>query len=199
MNIQVIEEDIEDIDLCQFNLSKKKKKKKKDNEDIKNDDKKKYENKDYNEEDEYDYITLLERAFSMIREKNPNLVSRKKQIIPAPILHKLGSKKTMWSNFSNTVSVLNRGMDHIQSYISYEMSTDCSIDGNYRLIIKGKFSSKNLEPVLTKYIIEYVSCHMCRGHDTYLIKDPITRLTFLKCDMCKSTRSVEPIKKRHIY
>ena len=193
-----IEED--DIELAQFDLSKKKKKKRPSTiQPTNNNNENKEENQEENheeeyKEEEYDYITLLDRIFTMVRENNPSLATRKKQIIPAPILLKAG-KKTIWTNFSNTVSVLHRCMDHIQSYISYEMTTECSIDGNYRLLMKGKFSSKNLEPVLKKYIIEYVSCHMCRGHETSIIKDPLTRLSFLNCEMCKSRRSVEAIKK----
>lgn len=177
--------------LFQFDLSKKKKKKLKDCKDEK-DIKDPSKEEEWNE---YDYVSLLDRAFTMIRENNPNLVNRKKQIIPAPVLCKVGNRKTMWSNFSTIVSVLHRTVEHIQSYISYEMSSECSIDANSRLIMKGKFSSKNIEPVLRNYIVEYVSCYMCRGHDTYLVKDPITRVSFLKCDMCKSSRSVEPVKK----
>jgi translation initiation factor 2 subunit 2 len=142
----------------------------------------------------YDYVYLLDRLFNELRDKHPSLVSRKRQIIPPPILQRAG-KKTMWTNFSTIVSVLKRPIDHIQSYISYEMSTECSVDGNSRLLIKGKFNSKNMETVLKKYIIEYVSCYLCKSHDTSIIKDPLTRGCFIKCDTCKSSRSVTQIKK----
>ncbi len=190
--------DQKEDDLAQFDLSLKKKKKKKKTESSESKENHTENiNEDYmnEKEEEYDYIFLLNRLFNLVRENNPSLASRKKQIIPAPVLAKLGTKKTMWANFSATVQILRREMDHIMSYISSEMTTECSIDGNLRLIMKGKFTSKTLEPVLKKYIIEYVSCHMCRGHETSIIKDPITRLCFLSCDMCKSSRSVNPIKK----
>jgi translation initiation factor 2 subunit 2 len=190
--------EVED-ELAQFDLTLKKKKKKKTKEN------KVEENKDTNEvkenvenvedEKEYDYVYLLDRFFSILREKNPSLVTRKMKIIPPPILHGMG-KKTMWANFSTIAGILKRTVDHIQSYINYEMSTESSIDGNMRLIIKGKFNSKNLETVLKKYIITYVSCQMCKGHETSLIKDPITRVCFIKCDTCKSSKSVDTIIKK---
>jgi len=177
----------EEIDLSQFDLSLKKKKKKKIVEKI-NDKAEEYIF------EEYDYVYLLDRFFNELRDKHPSLVSRKRHIIPPPILQRAG-KKTMWTNFSTIVSVLKRPIDHIQSYISYEMSTECSVDGNSRLLIKGKFNSKNMETVLKKYIIEYVSCYLCKSHDTSIIKDPLTRVCFIKCDTCKSSRSVSQIKK----
>jgi len=184
----------DNFDLSQFDLSLTKKKKKKVVEEniqnIHNIQKKVVEN-DF---EEYDYVYLLDRFFLELREKHPSLASRKIQVIPPPILQRVG-KKTMWTNFSIIVSVLKRTIEHIQSYISYEMSTECSVDGNSRLLIKGKFDSKNIETVLKNYIIEYVSCYLCKGLDTSIIKDPLTRVCFIKCDTCKSSRSVSQIKK----
>jgi translation initiation factor 2 subunit 2 len=190
----------DDEDLAQFDLSLKKKKKKKK---VTEDDKKiekSYDEKDENNKEEYvfedyDYVYLLDRFYTVLREKNPSLAVRKRQVIPPPILHGLG-KKTMWSNFAVVVGILKRSIEHVQSYINYELSTDSSIDGNSRLIIKGKFSSKNLEPVLRKYILAYVSCSMCKSHETSLVKDPITRVCFIKCDTCKSTKSVDATIKK---
>jgi translation initiation factor 2 subunit 2 len=187
------EDNLNDDDLAQFDLSLKKKKKKKILEN-KEDFNEKNQEIEYEENQEYDYVFLLDRFFTKLRDKNPNLVVRKKQVIPPPILHKTG-KKTMWSNFLIVVSILKRSVEHIQSFINYEMSTESSIDGNSRLLIKGKFNSKNLEKVLTNYIIQYVSCYMCKSTDTVLVKDSITRLSFVNCDTCKSSRSVNPIKK----
>ena len=197
-------DDEEDIDLSQFNLNLKKKKKKKKISENNNEVEEKidqvimnqeyHEYQEYQENQEYDYVFLLDRLFTQLRDKNPHLVLRKKQVIPPPILHKVG-KKTMWSNFLSVVSVLKRSTEHVQSFINYEMSTDSSIDGNKRLLIKGKFNSKNLEKVLTNYIIQYVSCYICKSSETLLFKDPVTRICFIKCDICKSTKSVNPIKK----
>ena len=195
--------DINDEDLSQFDLTlKKKKKKKKIVEENSFDNvektKKTDENNDKKEDEyvfeEYDYVYLLDIFYKQLRDKNPSLAIRKRQVIPPPILHRVG-KKTMWVNFLNIISILKRSIEHVQSYISYEMSTECSVDGNTRLLIKGKFNSKNLETVLKKYIIEYVSCHMCKNNDTIIVKDSITRVSFVKCETCKSSRSINAIKK----
>lgn len=69
-----------------------------------------------------------------------------------------------------------------------------SIDGQQRLVIKGKFIPKYIEKLLTKYIIEYVTCQMCRSFNTTLTKDSVSRLHFVHCQDCGSSRSVAPIK-----
>lgn len=183
--------DIEEVgdkeeDLNQFNLTLKKKKKKKvvnntNNEELK-------DVKDDNED--YEYTYLLDRVFKDLREKNPHLISRKKYVMPVLQVLKLGTKKIMFANFNEVVSIMNRNPEHVKSYFASELSSECSIDANSRLIIKGKYGTKHIESILKKYIFEYVSCYMCRNPDTYIIKDSITRLSFLNCNLCKSTRSV---------
>lgn len=42
--------------------------------------------------------------------------------------------------------------------------------------------------------VEYVTCHMCRNPETTLTRDSVTRLYFLQCESCGSSRSVAPIK-----
>jgi translation initiation factor 2 subunit 2 len=83
------------------------------------------------------------------------------------------------------------------------------------LIIKGRFSQKQIENVLRRYISkliwtlkrkgillaknysilfseEYVTCHTCRSPDTNLVKEE--RIFFLQCDKCGSKCAVASIK-----
>ena len=87
---------------------------------------------------------------------------------------------------------LRRQPDHLIQYIFTELGTNGSIDGNQRLIIKGRFQIKQIETLLRKYIIEYVSCKTCKSPDTNLIKE--NRLFFVNCESCGSSRSVTAIK-----
>jgi translation initiation factor 2 subunit 2 len=187
-----------DTDLAQFDLSlKKKKKKKKTEEDLKETDDTIFNltiEENEKDEDEFSYTYLLDRIYRSLRENHPSLVSRKKIIIPAPIVLYVGSKKTMWSNFTATLQAIHRQPEHLQAYVISELNSTCSVDSNVRLIIKGRFNAKHIQSILQKYITNYVSCHMCLGHDTSLVRDAITRLYFLHCDSCKSSRSVQPIK-----
>ena len=67
--------------------------------------------------------------------------------------------------------------------------------GNKRLVIRGKFTPKYIESLLRKYILEYVSCNMCRSFEkTTLTKDSVSRLFFLHCDACGCSRSVAAIR-----
>ena len=51
-----------------------------------------------------------------------------------------------------------------------ELGTEGSIDGNQRLVIRGKYVPKYIESLLRKYIVEYVTCKMCRSANTTLTK-----------------------------
>jgi len=197
------EEELDDS-FAQFDLSLKKKKKKKENKEKEKKDDEKREEKgeekddEKGEEEDYDYMFLLGRMFTMMREKNPDMSVKKRKVIPPPILEKVGTNKTMWVNFISIVQILKREPEHVQTYISSEILCESSIDANHRMIIKGKgkISSKNLETTLKKYIEEYVLCSICKGHETFLFKDPITRLSFKKCDVCKSSKSIAPLNKK---
>lgn len=183
----------QDSDLNQFDLSlKKKKKKKKTPDPVPSQDDEKLTSEF--DESEYDYTYLLDRIYSSLREKNPALFSRTKKIIPVPNVLSVGSKKSMWVNFSQTLQVLHRQPEHLQAYINSELNTQTSIDSNIRLIVRGKFSTKNVQSILQKYIIEYVTCKNCHSTETLLSKDPITRLYYMDCEICGSSKSVPNIK-----
>ncbi|KAJ1931505.1 translation initiation factor eIF-2 beta subunit, partial [Linderina pennispora] len=72
------------------------------------------------------------------------------------------------------------------------LGTSGSIDGSGRLVIKGRFQQKQIENVLRRYIVEYVTCKTCKSGETVLTKEG--RLYFIQCESCGSTRTVAPIK-----
>lgn len=184
-----------DSDLSQFDLSLKKKKKKKKTSDLIEDDHKddKQDSSEF-EDSEYDYIYLLDRIYSSLREKNPALFSRTKMVVPVPNILGAGSKKSMWINYAQTLQIIHRQPEHLQAYVNSELNTQTSIDSNIRLIIRGKFTSKNIQSILQKYIVEYVTCKNCHCSETILSKDPITRLYYMDCDVCGASKSVPNIK-----
>ncbi len=182
----------EEQDLDQFNLSLKKKKKKKIyNENNKNNE---IDEKDEKQEYDYDYTHLLERLYTNLRHNNSNIINNKKLVIPPPSVIALSSKKTLVSNFFEIIRIINRNIEHVQSFFITELNSNCNIDSLSRLIIKGKYSQRQVESIFKKYITDYVICDSCKKSNTYLLKDQITRLYFLNCDSCKSTKSVQPIK-----
>lgn len=190
-----------DIDMDFLKLKKKKKKKKDLDElvaeDEKADDKENAEDSHTTwagEDRDYTYDELLTRVFNIMREKNPDMVSGKKQkfVMRPPQVVRIGTKKTSFANFTEICKTLHRQPKHLLDFLLAELGTSGSVDGNSQLIIKGKFQQKQIENVLRRYIKEYVTCHTCRSPDTILQKD--TRLFFLQCETCGSRCSVASIK-----
>merc|ERR1711906_63503 len=89
--------------------------------------------------------------------------------------------------------MMERSPEHVMAFFFAELGTDGNMDGNQRLIIRGKYVPKYIESLLRKYVVEYVTCEMCRSPDTELTRDPATRLNFCKCLDCGSSRSVAQI------
>ncbi|EMG47680.1 SUI3 Eukaryotic translation initiation factor 2 subunit beta [Candida maltosa Xu316] len=143
------------------------------------------------------YPDLLSRFFTILKTNNPELAgdrSGPKFRIPPPIVQREGSKKTLFANVQEIATVLQRSPEHLIQYLFAELGTTGSIDGEKRLVLKGKFQPKQMESVLRRYIIEYVTCKTCKSMNTELKRESANRLHFLSCKACGSTRSVSSIK-----
>lgn len=103
-----------------------------------------------------------------------------------------GNKKTVFANVADICKRMHRQPEHVIQFLFAELGTSGSIDGSQRLVIKGRFQQKQIEAVLRRYIVEYVTCKTCKSPDTILTKE--NRLFFLQCEACGSTRSVSAIK-----
>jgi translation initiation factor 2 subunit 2 len=143
---------------------------------------------------EYTYEELLDRVVNLLHANNPDLVEKKRRNIKPPQLTLLSSKKTLWINFQEICSMMQRPPEHVYQFFMAELGTEGSIDGHQRLIIRGKYVPKYIESLLRKYVVEYVTCEMCRSPNTDLEKDSGTRLFFCKCRDCGSVRSVAAIR-----
>ncbi|CAH2354029.1 eukaryotic translation initiation factor 2 subunit beta [[Candida] railenensis] len=143
------------------------------------------------------YPSLLSRFFTILKQNNPELAgdrSGPKFRIPPPVCQREGSKKTLFANVQEIAVVLQRSPEHLIQFLFAELGTSGSIDGEKRLILKGKFQPKQMESVLRRYIIEYVTCKTCKSMNTELKRESANRLHFLSCKACGSTRSVSSIK-----
>ena len=51
---------------------------------------------------EYTYDELLERIFSTMRQKNPDMIAgeRRQMVIKPPQVHRLGTRRTAFANFT---------------------------------------------------------------------------------------------------
>lgn len=149
---------------------------------------------EYDHKASYTYDELLHKVIELLETNNPDLVTKKKRNIKPPQMQMLTSKKTMWVNFQEICSMMQRSPEHVMAFFFAELGTDGNMDGNQRLIIRGKYVPKYIESLLRKYVVEYVTCEMCRSPNTVLQKDSSTRLHFLECKDCGSTRSVAQIR-----
>jgi len=147
-----------------------------------------------NSDRDYTYEELLERVFNIMKEKNPDMVTgeKKRFVMRPPHVARVGTKRTSFTNFGEICRLLKREEKHLLNYLLAELGTSGSLDINTQLIIKGRFSQKQIENVLRRYIKEYITCHSCKSPDTHLVKNE--RIFFLQCEECQSRVSVASIK-----
>ncbi|ORZ39604.1 domain found in IF2B/IF5-domain-containing protein [Catenaria anguillulae PL171] len=142
---------------------------------------------------DYTYDEILSRVFRILHEHNPALAGgRKRYTIVPPQVAREGSKKTVFANIDDICNRMRRNYDHVVQFLYAELGTSGSVDGSKRLIIKGRFQPKQIENVLRRYIVEYVTCKTCKSPETILRKE--NRLYFQQCESCGSTRSVSAIQ-----
>jgi len=145
--------------------------------------------------DNIQYALLLKRFFIVLHDRHPDLIgaSGKSHKIPPVQCLRDGNKKTIFANLPAIAKRLKRNEEHIIQFLLAEMGTSGSVDGSMRLVIKGKFNSKQIENILRRYIQEYVSCKTCRSLNTELAKGE-NRLWYMTCQSCGSRRTVPAIR-----
>lgn len=149
---------------------------------------------EYDRKADYTYPDLLDRVVDILTSNNPDLTDKKRRTMKPPQLTRVGTKKTLWVNYQEICTMMQRPPEHVFQFFMAELGTEGSIDGSQRLVIRGKYVPKYIESLLRKYIVEYVTCQMCRSANTELTKDSSTRLQFVNCKDCGSNRSVAAIR-----
>jgi translation initiation factor 2 subunit 2 len=119
---------------------------------------------------------------------------KKKKKLPPPQVGRVGTTRTAWTNFKEICDGLNRAPDHVLSYFLSELGTTGVIDGSDRLLLKGKYLPKYIESLILKYVNDFVKCKNCNTVETEMRRDSETRLFFMDCRICGSSRSVGLIK-----
>jgi translation initiation factor 2 subunit 2 len=102
------------------------------------------------------FIQLLTRFYALLHSHNPELAGDKKKftLVP-PQVNREGTKKTVFANISDICRRMRRQPKHLMEFIFAELGTSGSVDGAQRLMIKGRYTQKNMENVLKKYIGEF--------------------------------------------
>ncbi|KAF9541012.1 hypothetical protein CPC08DRAFT_700888 [Agrocybe pediades] len=144
---------------------------------------------------DYTYQELLTRFYASLHAANPSLLSsasKKRYTIAPPQLFREGNKKSIFANVGDICKKMHRQPEHVIQFLFAEMGTTGSVDGAGRLVIRGRFQQKQIENVLRRYMVEYVTCKTCKSPDTLLTKE--NRIFFMACESCGSRRSVNAIK-----
>ncbi|KAH9816850.1 eukaryotic translation initiation factor 2 subunit beta [Melampsora americana] len=144
---------------------------------------------------DYTYDELLGRFYQALYLSHPSLSGggvKKRYTLAPPSVHREGNKRSIWANVAEICKKMHRQPEHVIQFLFAELGTSGSVDGSGNLVIKGRFQQKQIEAVLRRYIVEYVTCKTCKSPDTLLEKD--NRLYFVTCESCGSKRSVSAIK-----
>lgn len=129
------------------------------------------------------YMKLLDRAWSQLP---PEVTKKDRFELPKPVSSIAGNRTVLY-NFKEVSDRLRRNNEHLLKYLSGELATAGTIDGN-RAIFQGKFDNKTLERLLERYTQEFVLCPTCHQPDTKIVREE--RLYFLVCEACGARSSI---------
>ena len=141
------------------------------------------------------FSDLLERIYDQMRVNNPLLTKKNKLTIAPPNVGPLGTKKCVWGNFEEIIKSIDRKLEHAQSYVAAELGTEVSLNEKNQLVMKGRFTAKQIQAILKNYLKDYVKCNNCKSYKTSLERDTTTRMYILKCKACGASISVSNITK----
>ncbi|MFQ5909174.1 MAG: translation initiation factor IF-2 subunit beta [Thermoplasmata archaeon] len=131
-----------------------------------------------------DYENLLKRARENLPER---IITRERFRVPEVDVF-LEGKTTVFRNFEEIASAINREPSQILVYLLRELGRAGTIDGK-RVVFKGRVPASEIEKRLKGYIETFVLCSECRRPDTRLVKEG--RVTLLECDACGAHRPVK--------
>lgn len=105
------------------------------------------------------YDSLLHRFFALLHDSHPDLATSggKSYKIPPPQCLREGNKKTIFANINDICKRMKRTDEHVTQFLFAELGTSGSVDGNRRLVIKGRFQQKQIENVLRRYIGKFMA------------------------------------------
>lgn len=123
------------------------------------------------------YDEHLDRAIS----ESDASGSAKRFSLPDPELRADGNF-TLFENFQETATRLDRDDDHLMQYLQSELGTAASIDESGRLRLTGSFKTRRVREALNEYAEAYVLCPECDLPDTKLVED--SGAIFRQCEAC---------------
>ncbi|KAF5818730.1 putative translation initiation factor IF2/IF5 [Helianthus annuus] len=108
---------------------------------------------------DFKYEELLSRVFHFLRESNPELAGEKrKTILKIPEVLREGTKKTVFVNLVDICKMMRRQPEHVMTFLLAELGTSGSLDGQQRLVVKGRFAPKSFQGILRVGALVSVLC-----------------------------------------
>lgn len=156
---------------------------------IENDDGDKDEDDEENEENDerYSFEQLISRCYKMLQGHDLNRDRRINMDLPNVEQSGFGAGiRSIYRNFSGMVHRLNRPQLDIENFFKQEINPDISVNANGEMIIKGRYSTNQIQIILRKYIDTYIKCKDsgCASLKTSIIKK--NNITFIACQTCGS-------------
>jgi translation initiation factor 2 subunit 2 len=122
------------------------------------------------------YLSLPKQALTKERFEMPKIDSF------------LQGPKTQVKNFASLAKTLRRENKELYKFFTKELGVPITIEGE-RLVINGKFFPNALQPILERYVNEFVLCKECNKPDTHY--EDRSGIRVLKCEACGAISAVK--------
>ncbi len=124
-----------------------------------------------------DYDKLLDEA----KEKLPEVNDQRERFQIPKVKGHIQGNKTVISNFSQIVQVLNRPEKHVLKYLTKELATAAE-QVKQLVIFNSKLSANKINEKIRDYAEEFVICRECGKPDSKLSKSG--DIYYFKCQAC---------------
>jgi len=132
-----------------------------------------------------DYEKLLKRA----KEELPDVVKgHTRFVLPVVEVH-LEGNSTIFKNFSEITSALNRTTEQVLGFLLKELGTAGQVKEGGRIVFKGKIAKRKIEERIDEFIKDFVLCQECERPDTRVEREG--RIMVLKCEACGAHRPLK--------
>lgn len=143
----------------------------------------------FNEDSETNYINLLDELYDILDTNSNVLFDNQATHISSPNII-FSNKKTIWKNFRKNCDQIQRPELHFERFIQNEYSVVTSINKNGQLLIIGRYPIQMIISSYKKYIKLYVLCATCKSYKTNIIKNINTRINYVNCLNCKTSKPI---------
>jgi translation initiation factor 2 subunit 2 len=145
----------------------------------------------------YPYEMLLKRVYAFIERDNPAQLQRhqnKRLRLPAFNMCRYKTTRTIWSNFSEVCSIMDRPLDHVLAFLERELAVRASISRSSSLVLPTRIESRRMGQIMNTYVTDYVLCPRCKSYRTSMHKNRVQRITYVTCLDCQAETAAKPIR-----